>query len=701
MKSGIWLVAMAAAIWAASVLPGRSDPVRDRHVEAELIAEDSGWFPGSPLWIGLRLRMDPGWHTYWKNPGDAGLPTRIDWDLPDGFAAGPIHWPVPLRFVTGGIVSYGYSDEIVLLSEITPPTALTVTSDVTVVAKVEWLMCEEICIPGGVTLELALPVLTAPGLRDPPHRQVFAAARRRLAEEETSWRMTAWAAADRIHLRLISEAEEAPIPDSVYLFPFHRGIDPNSSQEVVSLASGVEFQLRRTQPPGDDLSHLEGVVSSPDGWLIEGKVAGIAVDVPLQDGEPPPEMARLEALPTSPAIGLGGTLVLFLAFAGGLILNLMPCVFPVLGLKIMGFVNRAGEAKRRVKLHGLVFTMGVLLSFWALALILIGLRAGGEELGWGFQLQSPGFVFALSALLLVFALNLAGVFEIGGSLIGVGSGFSGKFGMLGSFATGVLATVVATPCAAPFLAPALGAALTMPPLDSLLVFTAMALGLSCPYLLLSLFPAAIRLLPRPGAWMETFRQAMAFPLLATVAFLIWVLAGQLDEGELLHALLALVAIAMGCWIYGRWSIPVRSFGTRLAARLAAASLLLGSLYMAFGKAPDINWEKWSPELVARYREEGRHIYVDFTARWCATCQTNKKLLFSSSPLLRRFREQNVATLKADWTLRDPRITHELELFGRSAVPFNLLYLPGRQDPIELPVLLTPGTVLEAMIERHP
>jgi thiol:disulfide interchange protein DsbD len=411
---------------------------------------------------------------------------------------------------------------------------------------------------------------------------------------------------------------------------------------------------------------------------------------------------------------LGG--LLGLAFVGGLILNLMPCVFPVLGIKILGFVQQAGEDRAKVKLHGLAFAVGVLVSFWVLAAVLLALRpaTGGAQQGWGFQLQNPGFVFALAVVMLTFGLSLSGVFEIGGSLIGAGSALQAKRGLTGSFFSGVLATVVATPCSAPFLGVALAGALALPALQSMVVFSAIAVGLAAPYLLLSIFPQFIKVLPRPGAWMETFKQFMAFPLYATAGFLLWVLAAQLrdDYFGFLFALLALAVIALAVWIFGRWAVPHRTRGVRRTAIGVAALLFAGGCFLGWPKAavggsssagvsgadaiPHPEWQPWSAEAVTKLRGEGRIIYVDFTARWCVTCQVNKGVVFSSAEVLRTFHERKVATLRADWTNQDSAITAELQRFHRAAVPMTLVYLPGRTEPLLLPEVLTPGTVLDAV-----
>jgi thiol:disulfide interchange protein DsbD len=388
-----------------------------------------------------------------------------------------------------------------------------------------------------------------------------------------------------------------------------------------------------------------------------------------------------------------------------------------LGIKVLGFVNQAGSDRGKIVLHGLVFTAGVLASFWALAGALLALRAGGEQLGWGFQLQSAAFVYGMAVFMLVFALNLSGLFEVGLSATGAGAGLQSQEGLGGSFFTGMLATLVATPCSAPFLAPALGAALALSAVESLVVFTAIAVGLSAPYLLLSLFPSAVKVLPRPGAWMETFKQLMAFPLYATVGWLVWVLAAQTagDDYGLLMILFAFVLVAMAAWAYGRFGQahgkPSRQrWGTAAALALLVAGVALGwpqpppavgssstGAGGASGKgAYAVAWQPWSPEAVAAAQAAGRTIYVDFTARWCATCQTNKAAVFSSSEVLAELARRDVLLLKADWTNKDPRITQELAKFQRSAVPFNLLYHPGQAAPRVLPELLTPGIVLDAL-----
>jgi len=681
-----------------------SGPSAQAQVRASLLAEVDAVQPGEPFYAALRLEHEGHWHTYWVNPG-TGLATSIEWELPEGFTAGEIEWPAPTVLRDrrhGGIIGNGYEGEVLLPVKITPPENLEVGTHVTLRATADWLMCDEVCIPGGAELELSLRV--AENGENNAHLSGWSTRiRETIAELPTAlpdhWRLSATRSGDAITLK-VTPTDSAKSGNTVSPLPTHFFADDNlvgyelAQQITPDGKSGYTLTLKVSPEMRDEpVERLMGVLIADGGWRAEGALAGLRVDVPISEA-PQPVGAVVGSTQT---VGLLATAAL--AFLGGLILNLMPCVFPVLGIKILGFVNQAGSEKRKVVAHGLVFSLGVLLSFWTLAGVLAILRAGGEQLGWGFQLQSPEFVFGLAVLLLVFAMNLSGVFEFGLGAMGLGAGLQTKSGLSGSFFTGVLATVVATPCSAPFLAPALGAALAMPVSESFLIFTAIAVGLSTPYLLLSIFPKAIGVLPRPGTWMETFKQFMAFPLYATVGYLLWVLAGQASENALLLVFLGLVVIALGLWCYGRLRAPGASACRARVGLVGGAALLACGLWLGWPQAPsptEVVWEPWSEELVSKYQREGRTIYLDFTARWCATCQTNKKLVFSSGEVLRTFANKNVAALKADWTSKDPKITAELAKYQKSAIPFNLVYLPGEASPRELPSLLTPGIVLEVL-----
>lgn len=390
---------------------------------------------------------------------------------------------------------------------------------------------------------------------------------------------------------------------------------------------------------------------------------------------------------------------LIFAFLGGLILNVMPCVFPVLGIKVTSVVHQSGEEPRRVMLHGLAYTAGILLSFWALVAVLQILRAGGEQLAWGFQLQSPWFSFIVVLIIFIFGLNMAGVFEIGTSATGVGMELTGKSGLKGSFFTGLLATLVATPCAAPFLAGALTFALGLSFWPSMLFFTVIALGLAFPFLLLAFFPKLLRLLPRPGAWMESFKQAMAFLMLAAAAYFTWSLMGLIGEYSQRDLLIGLVFIAAACWIYGRWFTPAKPARTRVKAIIFTVLVFVFGFWMAYPRPKDGTWKEWSPELVDELRAKNVPVFVDFTARWCATCQANK-WVYKNEALQADFRKYGVELLRADWTTPDVRIEDALALLKKSAIPVNVLYVPGQQEPviIDPDAPYTPSLVREALAQ---
>ena len=669
-------------------------PSLSAQVQATLVSTETSVQPGRPFTVAVRLQHEPHWHTYWINPG-TGYPTAIEWELPDGWTAGDIEWPTPklVRDRQGSITGHGYEETAFLPVLITPSANTQPGTTVSLKATVDWLMCADVCIPGGGESTLELPVRAEPPQPTPERERILAALPKPVRELQG----TASRKDDTITLRLQGVPDGEPLP---WFFSDNGLVQYDAPQKQERAADGtVVLTLTVSAAYEGSFDRLTGVLRRDGGWGSP-QVLGARLDVPLEEGSLASTGAAAAGGADSAAGPIGGTLLL--AFLGGLILNLMPCVFPVLGIKILGFVNQAGAERRRVMLHGVAFTVGVFVSFWALATVLAILRAGGEQLGWGFQLQSPAFVFGLAAVLLVFGLAMSGVFEFGLSATGVGSQLQTKQGYTGSFFTGVLATVVATPCSAPFLAPALGAALALPTGQSFAVFSAIALGLSVPYLLLSIFPSAVRILPRPGAWMETFKQVMAFPLYATVGYLVWVLAGQTTENGLLMALFGLTLVAMATWLYGRYSTPGAKPARRRFGWVASAALLAIGAWLGWPRAAaptDITWEPWSAEAIAQALAEQRPVYVDFTARWCATCQTNKRIVFSSDNVKREFRDRGVVTLKADWTNRDPAITAELARWKRSAVPFNLVYLPGQPEPIVLPELLTPSIVLEALERR--
>ncbi|HLP08937.1 MAG TPA: protein-disulfide reductase DsbD domain-containing protein, partial [Opitutaceae bacterium] len=671
MKLRFILFALVVGLCGSGRLLGFS--FGEKHVAASLVAERTALVPGHTTTVALRLVHDEHWHTYWKNPGEAGLPTTLSWTLPPGFSAGPIQWPAPQITDTGGVLTYGYGGDLLLLVDIAVSADARAGENVVLAAKTEWLMCKESCIPGEAQVSLTLPV-AAEAATDTQWAARIAAARATLPQRSDRLEARAYRTGRDLTIRVSPAAGVQLAAGSVGFFADDGTVDAQALQPARAAGAAFDFAVRQAQTAGQP-KELTGLLVAADGWWSGGPKA-VAVQIPVTDGPAPVTgVAAATGQGAGPATEKSDagafTGVLVLAFVGGLILNLMPCVFPVLGIKILGFVQQAGAERGKVRAHGLAFAAGVLASFWTLAGVLLALRAGGAQLGWGYQLQVPGFVFVLTIVMLVFALSLSGVFEIGGSLIGAGAGLQAKSGYAGSFFSGVLATVVATPCSAPFLAPALGAAIVLPPVQSLAAFTAIALGLAAPYLVLSFAPALVKVLPRPGAWMETFKQFMAFPLYATAGYLVYVLAGQVGDG-LLEVVLGLTLIAMAGWVIGRWATLMRAARVRWIARGAALALFAGGIVLGLPRQK-VDWVPWSPETVAKLRAQDRIVYVDFTARWCVTCQANKAVVFGSAEVNEAFRSLKVAKVRGDWTSRDPQIAAELQRFGRAAVPVTLVY----------------------------
>jgi thiol:disulfide interchange protein/DsbC/DsbD-like thiol-disulfide interchange protein len=706
-------LALLSPVSAAAAMPS--------HVQASLVAADATIQPGKTFTVALRFVHDPHWHTYWLNPG-TGLPTTLTWTLPPGFTAGEIQWPAPsvLKDRTGTVIGNGYEGELFLPVTLTAPADLQPGATIELKALADWLMCEEVCMPGKADLRLSLAVAADAPRPEAKWSEKVRATLAALPRSDAAWEIIATRDAKTVTLSVTPTAAGGQKPRSLHFFSADGLVAYEQQQRVTDNGKGgFTLALPIAADGPKDATKLVGVLTSENGWRPDGMLRGLQVDATL--GKSPEGVSAGTATATAggatssstngamPKAAIGFATTLALAFLGGLILNLMPCVFPVLGIKILGFVNQSANDRGKVAMHGVVFTLGVLVSFWALVALLLGLHTAGENLGWGYQLQEPRFVFVIAAVMLVMAMNLSGVFEFGLRATGVGSSLQTKTGLAGSFFTGVLATVVATPCSGPFLGTALGASLTLNTQETFALFTSIALGLSTPYLLLSIFPQAVKALPRPGAWMETFKQFMAFPLYATVGYLVWVLVAQTSEEGLRNALFGLVLVAMAVWVYGRCNAPGASAGRTRFGVAGLIALALAGTWLGWPRsleakpsvagsmsAPEIVWEPWSPEAVEKLRAEGRIVYVDFTARWCATCQTNKLAVFHSDEVLKFFAEKKIATLRADWTNKNPQIAAELAKYGRRAVPFNVIWFPGKSEPVILPEVLTPNTVLEAL-----
>lgn len=664
-----------------------SDPVRDQYVEVRLISDLSTVAPGSVLRVGIEYRMDPDWHIYWRNPGESGLPPEHTWELPEGVTVGPILWPPPERYEVDGMVTYVYHDRVLLVQELRLPESLEVGGDLDLKVTSDWLMCSVPCIPGQAVLRLRLPI-GPESIPDSANANAIDTVAKTWPKPPGAgsevW--ATWIDEEQFRLGLggpdLGDFREV---GGIEIFPLG-AFRVDRAPAGTNGADGYAFTGTFYPYASEDRDTVDLVLVGRTGDGAES-VRQIEVQVPIGIGT----VAGGGESGDVPGLSI---LVVLAAFFGGMILNVMPCVFPVLGLKVLHLTSRVGENRGELFRHGGAYTLGVLVSFWILAGVLLLLRSR-MDLTWGFQLQEPGFLFVLAWVLLLFAMNLSGVFEIGGSLVGVGQKQTGRDGLGGSFFSGVLATTVSTPCSAPILGTALSAAFVLSPGAVWLIFTLMGLGLAAPFVLLSLVPALQRWLPRPGEWMETFKQALAFPLYATVVWLVWSLAGQVDEGTLLVVGIAIVGVALAGWIYGRFGAPVRSRATRRKGYLAAGVVLAASVLWGWpaGGSGGLEWETWSPERVSELRAEGRPVYVDFTARWCLTCKVNKARVFGSEAVLERFRERDVALLKADLTDENPEASRVIESFGRGAVPMNLIYLPGQESAVLLPELIGPGDVL--------
>jgi DsbC/DsbD-like thiol-disulfide interchange protein/cytochrome c biogenesis protein CcdA len=671
------LILFLALLLPVSALADEAPALRTDHLDSRLVAERTAVVPGEPLQIGLWLAHDPGWHTYWLNPGDSGLPTRIELELPPGVEAGPIRWPIPERLPAGPLVNFGYSGAMVLPLELAVPADFP--DDTLVIrARADWLICEVECIPGDGEYKLTLPVAgtTAPHSR---WAEYFAAAERRQPRPAG---MPAFIdfTDQTVELRLPAGLDASPGAGWVF-FPATPQVVSNTAAPVwLDHEDGAALVLPKSDYFFNAPEQFEFLLASGDTGLVFTAVPGA-----LPPAEPGPGTAAPGLL-----VALG------LALLGGLILNLMPCVFPVLFLKAAGAIEAAGD-RAVLRRHGLFYTAGVVLSFLAVASLLLALRASGEALGWGFQLQAPAFVAGLVLLFFVLAMNFAGLFEFGGGrLAGLGQRLTEGNGDRAAFFTGVLACLVASPCTAPFMGVALGVALALPVPAALSIFAALGLGLALPILALGWVPGLARLLPRPGAWMETFRRALAFPLLLTVAWLLWVYGEQTSVLAMSWLLAALVGVAFGLWLLrarGAWR--ALGYGT-LALCIALPLLRAPEVTSPSAPAAQAEYEPWSPARLAELRAAGEPVLVNMTAAWCITCLANERVALSTATVQGALRDKGVRYLKGDWTRRDSEITAYLESFGRSGVPLYVLYPGVGREPVVLPQLLTVEIVQQAL-----
>ena len=697
-------------------------PAYAAHTHAQLWLSADTARPGDTIWAGVELKMDPEWHTYWKNPGEAGMATKIQWQLPPGVTAGGIQWPLPEKLPPVEVTTYGYNHEVVLLVRLKLAADLK-SGPLDLKAKVSWLECKEECIPGSATVEAKLNIGSETKIS--AVTKTIDLWKSKTPQPGDVLQAHAWwegpAIGDKRPLIL-----EWSAPDKTTRADFfpdaNNNYDIQPATENLSALAG-EIRLRKTVQKfsGDWPKEISGVAVME----INGQRQGFTIKMPVAPsgaGVSPAQPAAAGAENIAPPLTrAGGTpalpLMLLYAFIGGLILNIMPCVLPVIALKILGFINHAQQQPRRVRALGLIYALGVLVSFLALAAVVIGVKAAGHHAGWGMQFGSPIFIVVLTTLVTLVALNLFGVFEVtlGGRTLSAAGQLASRQGAPGAFFNGVLATALATPCTAPILATALGFAfLQNNPAIIVLIFLFVGLGLAAPYVVLSWNPAWLKFLPKPGAWMEKFKIAMGFPMLATAVWLFNLAYG--DYGN--HVLwlgIFLVVVALAAWIFGEFVQRGRS-GKGIAAIIVLVLVaggyafaledqlhwrepinIAGTSQVATDSRDGIDWQPWSPQAVARAQAEGRPVLVDFTADWCLTCQVNKKIAIEVPSVRQKLKAINAVALVGDYTHFPDNITAELNQYGRAGVPLVLVY-PKAVDaqPIVLPQLLTPGIVLTAL-----
>jgi thiol:disulfide interchange protein len=708
----VWLVALLFASPGAFALSGST--VATDNVKARLVSEVKAVGPGQVFWVALELNIRDGWHTYWRNPGDSGEPTKLTWQLPPGFTAGEIVWTTPHRFEIAPLVNYGYGKHAMHLVQITAPTDLK-AGTVTLAAKASWLVCSDVCIPEDAALQLQMPGGSSAGGIDATDSPLFTAARSELPSAQPA-ATSARIQGDQLIISLGKEwGAILPQIQSLAFFPYDEGgIEYAAPQKLARSKDAVELSMKvGYQPPKAGAIRGVLIATEQNGAQTDTVPIEIAADFSGAGADQVKAGPRFAPL-TNPTQEPQHSLFVLMLFAGlgGLILNLMPCVFPVLSIKAISVVEQAKKHPGVVRIKGLVFAAGVISSMLALAAVLLGLRAGGEEIGWGFQLQSPLFVTLLIYLLLAVGLNLSGVFEFGGGLAGVGDGLTHGDGYRASFFTGLLTTLVATPCTAPFMAPALGAALTQPAINALCIFAALGAGLSLPFVLLSFAPWMRRVLPKPGAWMDTLKQVFAFPIYASAAWLLWVLSHETSSFGLGAALAGTVLIGLAAWAYQKSNSSSGGGKVTVLATAAIALLLAIVLPVRFAdtavaatgdaapvKPGDDVWQPYSEARVAELNAAGKPLLVNFTASWCLTCLVNERNAFSDSAVQQIFRDKQVTLMKGDWTNRDPAITHALAAFGRAGVPLYVVYnSKAGAEPLVLPQLLTAGVVQAAFAD---
>ena len=660
-------------------------PVKAPHLTVELLTPTPVIASPGEFKTGVYFKLDAGWHVYWINPGDSGLPPTVKWSLPAGITAGPLQFPTPKRLPLGPLMDFGYDNEVLFPIAMQAKSPLTPKSKLTLAAKVDWLVCREVCIPGKANLTLDITGGAKPET-DTAVQGLFDRLSKTLPQSmPSSWKTAFATTATGFRLAVLTGKKET----SARFFPFDGNqISNPDPQKALPLKNGLLLDLKRDENLKATPESLKGIVVLEDGtgYTIDALAGSVPAAAPVVGSASIRSVLQYAGL----------------ALLGGLLLNLMPCVFPVLFIKGLSLVQSSTNDRRRMRMHGLVYALGILVSFWVVVTALLLLRAGGRQFGWGFQFQSPIFVALMAMLLFFLGMSLAGQFEIGLSLTSAGGDLARKSGYTGSFFTGILAMVVATPCTAPFMGVAIGFALAQSATTTFIIFTAIAIGLALPYVLLAYNPGWTRLLPRPGAWMEILKQATAIPVFATVIWLVWVFTQSAGVNALAGLLGGLLLLSVAGWILGRW--PAKRLPLVFAVVVAAIAIAVPLYAVASGspsaiaaKSSGLTWEPFTPAAVEKYRSEGKPVFVDFTASWCLSCQVNERVVLNTPDVQKRLKDSGVVLMRADWTQHDEVIAQTLAQLGRSGVPTYALY-PGSasEAPKLLPEVLTSGIVFEAL-----
>lgn len=692
------------AAWFVAAPAAAQSTVATENVRATLVPETATLAPGGTTSIALRLEIRDGWHTYWQNPGDSGAATRLAWTLPVGATAGPLQFPAPQAIAYGPLVNYGYKGEAIHVTDITLPPDAAAGTRARIEAQAEWLVCSDVCIPESGRFVLELPIAAQSPLPDAAQAPLFARARAAMPVE-SPFPAKAALADGEVTIRLDAAGLDRAAIASLHFFPFaDKLIDHAAPQRVRADAGGVTLTTALAPNARIDDATIEGVV------VFTEKTGDGETRRALRIAAP-----RVESLPkaarAAPAPSVSLAQAFLFALLGGLVLNLMPCVLPVLSMKALGLVAHARESRAAMRASGLAYTAGVLATFAAIAATLLALKAGGAAIGWGFQLQEPVFVAILAYILFALGLMSSGIFTIGGGLMGVGQGLASRGGLSGSFFTGALASVVATPCTAPFMGTALGFAMTQPAAIALGIFLALGLGLALPYLAISFAPGLVRLLPKPGPWMERFKQILAFPLYASAAWLVWVLSIQAGPNGVAAVLGGLVLIGLAAYLFesaksggGAWRAT--AYGVSLLAvigALAATSLAPRAASpapsaAAADESATLPYENYSAARLAELRAQGRPVFLNVTAAWCITCLVNERVAIATREVAQAMRDGGIVYMKGDWTNRDPGVTALLAEFGRNGVPLYVAFPSAAKggEPRVLPQILTPAMMTETL-----